>query len=349
MSPMGTAAIAVCIPVKDRLESLRLALASVYAQTVLPREIIVVDDASEVHVSAAALPSAPAHVTLRVIRNETNLGGGQSRNRAVAAASQPVIAFLDSDDLLMPRYMEAVSAAWATEDAFAALAVSFFWCTENMTPYRVQRAHALTSRRNLLLNGNSVGGCSVLSVERDRFAEIGGFTSSRGVDDWDLLLRLAKSGPIAAIEEPLVLYKAPALGGGESMTFRHGRQILALTSLLKRLPPTDAALAGGVIKLLVAKHLAGAGRGRAAFRLLISSLQASLRLRSLHVQIAATILIGPARVARLISFWAQHRARRETAYNTSHENSVLKYIEQLQRMSRQVEAPDIHAAERRNP
>ena len=69
-------------------------------QTGARLEIIVVDDASpdDGAERAAARPPPPG-CTLKLLRNETNLGPGPSRNRAIDAAQSPTLLFIDADDL----------------------------------------------------------------------------------------------------------------------------------------------------------------------------------------------------------------------------------------------------------
>ena len=89
----GVLPISVVVPVYNRENLVREALASVVSQSRPPAEIIVVDDGSTDGSAAAA-----AALATRVIRQE-NLGSAAARNRGIEEATQPWIAFLDSDDL----------------------------------------------------------------------------------------------------------------------------------------------------------------------------------------------------------------------------------------------------------
>jgi len=79
-------------------------LKSVFAQTFTDFEVIVVDDGSD---DAAELERAlePYRERVHYVRQE-NLGAGAARNRGVQEARGEFIAFLDSDDLWMPEYLE---------------------------------------------------------------------------------------------------------------------------------------------------------------------------------------------------------------------------------------------------
>lgn len=339
MKSSPTAPVSVCIPVKDRLGSLQLALASVYSQTVLPREVIIVDDASSCPVTLAELPRSPTTIRVEIVRNQVNIGGAQSRNRAVAAATQPLIAFLDSDDLFLPTYVESIAQEWSHDGSFSALACDFYWCTDEMVPYRRQHSSRTVERYELLRDGNTVGGCSVLSVKRSSFLAAGGFVPARGVDDWQLLINLSRQAPILVIPTPLVLYKAPELSSGESMTRRHGRQILALTALLKGLSQADAKLSRHLIALLVSKHLAAAGKRRSALYLLIRSLKGGGKLKRLHLQVAVSIVMGDKRLRILLSWMARRKAQRPDNYLVSEGLSCQQFVEKLRKIVSGLEKP----------
>ena len=90
--------VSVVIPCKDRPEKLHRALASVSAQTVLPLEVVVVDDGSEVPLQ---LPPGGYRMPVRIIR-QTNQGPSAARNRGVREAAGGWIALLDSDDTWLP-------------------------------------------------------------------------------------------------------------------------------------------------------------------------------------------------------------------------------------------------------
>src|SRR2546423_12351156 len=93
--------VSVVIPCKDRPERLLRALASVRGQTILPDEVIVVDDGSEpplVHDSDEKIP-------VKLIR-QNNRGPSAARNRGVQEASGDWIALLDSDDTWLADKLE---------------------------------------------------------------------------------------------------------------------------------------------------------------------------------------------------------------------------------------------------
>jgi glycosyltransferase involved in cell wall biosynthesis len=102
------APVSLIVPTYNGSAFLTEALDSVFAQTTLPSEIIVVDDASSDGTGdlvASLARSAPT--PLHLIRLERNSGGPTvPLNRGVAAASQDLVAVLDQDDVYLPEKIE---------------------------------------------------------------------------------------------------------------------------------------------------------------------------------------------------------------------------------------------------
>ncbi|PZO54463.1 MAG: hypothetical protein DCF16_05170 [Alphaproteobacteria bacterium] len=88
----------------NRAESLMAALESVFAQTIQPVEVFVVDDCSPKFDIFEIM--RPLEGRVRVLRNEKNSAVGHSRNHAVRHAVGDYVAFLDDDDTWKPNKLE---------------------------------------------------------------------------------------------------------------------------------------------------------------------------------------------------------------------------------------------------
>jgi glycosyltransferase involved in cell wall biosynthesis len=97
--------ISVVIPAYNAAHFLPRSLASVFAQTVAPHEVIVVDDGSTDNTGEVA-----ASFGARVIRQE-NLGLAAARNTGIQHASGEWIALLDADDSWEPEKLARQVAA----------------------------------------------------------------------------------------------------------------------------------------------------------------------------------------------------------------------------------------------
>lgn len=109
--------VAVIIPIYNHARYIERTLASVFAQTLQPSEIIVVDDNST-DGSYEILQSYVPRITL--IRKPAGAlrGPAASQNLALSNTRADYIAFLDSDDLWMPEKLaKQVAALEANPDA----------------------------------------------------------------------------------------------------------------------------------------------------------------------------------------------------------------------------------------
>jgi serine O-acetyltransferase len=98
--------VSVVIPTYNSSGTLERALASVYEQSLLPREIIVVDDGSDDwEKSRLIAASCPDRISIRFIHMDKNQGVSTARNTGVSAAQCRYLAFLDSDDVWYPDKM----------------------------------------------------------------------------------------------------------------------------------------------------------------------------------------------------------------------------------------------------
>lgn len=95
----------VIIPVYNRANALKRALASVLAQSNQDFEIIVIDDGSIDHPERVVAEIDDPRIQL--IRQD-NRGGGAARNAGIDKACGRFIAFLDSDDEFLPHHLEAM-------------------------------------------------------------------------------------------------------------------------------------------------------------------------------------------------------------------------------------------------
>jgi glycosyltransferase involved in cell wall biosynthesis len=93
---------AVAIPAYNSERTIADTLESVVAQTVVPSEIVVVDDGST-DATADIVRSFDADI--RVI-TQVNTGCGGATTHAISATTAPIIAAIDADDIWLPRKME---------------------------------------------------------------------------------------------------------------------------------------------------------------------------------------------------------------------------------------------------
>lgn len=119
-STTNTVRISVLIPAYNAAATIEATVESVLAQTVRHFEILVLNDGSTDD-TASILKRYEPQVTVIHQKNEGLTAG---RNRLCAAAKGDLLAFLDSDDLWHPRYLETQATLFAQHPDAAALFTS---------------------------------------------------------------------------------------------------------------------------------------------------------------------------------------------------------------------------------
>jgi glycosyltransferase involved in cell wall biosynthesis len=111
---MDQASIGVVIPTFDRLELLRQTVRSVRGQRRAADRIVVVDDGS----SDGTAEWLAGQEDVTVVRNpDGGWGPARGRDAGAAAVGTDLIAFLDSDDLLLPNALADLAATLAARPA----------------------------------------------------------------------------------------------------------------------------------------------------------------------------------------------------------------------------------------
>ena len=109
--------LSVVIPTFNRQELLSACLGGLARQTATDFEVIVVDDGSKDGTREFLEQFADGHpdIDLRAHYNEANLGANNSRNAGARLASGDIVAFLDSDAVPEPDWVERLVEAFADE------------------------------------------------------------------------------------------------------------------------------------------------------------------------------------------------------------------------------------------
>lgn len=186
------ASVAVIIPVYNRPDYLRAALDSVFAQTRLPDEVLVVDDGSTDNTAAVA-QEYPGVTFIR----QQNSGASAARNRGIQAATSEWVAFLDSDDAWHPDKLRLQLHALEQHPECDV-------CTSNWQQLVVPETGSRRDPPSDLSPGLDIAAGlrgslrlppGTVLVRRTRLVELGGFDlSAPPCEDWDLWLRLAAAG-----------------------------------------------------------------------------------------------------------------------------------------------------------
>jgi PST family polysaccharide transporter len=113
--------VSVVVPTCDRSAETARCLEALAAQTWSRLEIVVVDDGSRDDTPAMLERFVAAYDGLDIVtlRNEENLGANASRNRGVGASRGQLVAFLDSDCVAEPDWIERLVAGFDNDRVVA--------------------------------------------------------------------------------------------------------------------------------------------------------------------------------------------------------------------------------------
>jgi hypothetical protein len=209
-SPAGSPAalVSVILPVYNGARFIADAIDSALSQTYAAVEIIVVDDGSSDD-TPAILERFHRRPGFTVVR-QANRGVSASRNRGLAMAGGPYVAFLDHDDIWETSYLErAVASLRVLDDSVAGVVAG--WTRIDAAGRPLPGTQCLVRGRldlhDFLVQNRCPLGAVVL--RRSAALEVGGFDERlRAAEDWDLWLRLTVGGKsLVAVEECLWRYR----------------------------------------------------------------------------------------------------------------------------------------------
>ncbi|MCL8209437.1 MAG: glycosyltransferase family 2 protein [Actinomycetia bacterium] len=234
-----TLPISVVIPVYNNRATIVEAVRSAVTQTAEPAEVLVVDDGSSDGSPEAVEQEFGPHVT--VIR-QANGGPSRARNRGIDAATQPLVAFLDADDVWHPNKLESQYAVLARSDDIGVVASDWVRRPEDWPSLPTEwRAEPLSYQEILVLNRFQT---STVLARTTLVRAVGGFDPKLdGAEDWDLWVRLAARSRVVKIPWPLVVYRDVPTGYSKDVWRVYVTMQGLLDKQRDRAPLSPAALA----------------------------------------------------------------------------------------------------------
>jgi mycofactocin glycosyltransferase len=188
---LGPGDVTVVIPVRNREAELTRCVAGLAG---MPR-VIVVDDGS---CDPAAIARVACGAGARVLRREVNGGPGAARNTGLAAADTPLVAFLDSDCVPGPGWLDALLPHFA-DPALGAVAPRIVPDESGRTWLARYEGASSTldmgARASIVRPGSRVPYVPGAALVVRRAAARTGFAETMRVgEDVDFVWRLAASG-----------------------------------------------------------------------------------------------------------------------------------------------------------
>lgn len=200
-------ACSVIMPVYNREDSIQLSIDSVLAQDFGDFEFIIVSDGSTDGTASAV--GAYKDKRIRFVELPENRGGNAARNEGLRQAKAPVICFIDSDDVFLPKKLGFVCNYFVTNTDVDVLIDSFevLYPPETGRPNAPRINKAMVGRENIeqaIFARTLFKATPAISARRQALFDVGLFDETlKRRQDMDLILRLARKVRCAASEEVL--------------------------------------------------------------------------------------------------------------------------------------------------
>jgi glycosyltransferase involved in cell wall biosynthesis len=249
--------VSVIVPAHNAARFVERAIESVRAQTYRDWELVAVDDGSSD--GTWELLQAARSPQVRCLRRECAGGPAVARNLALAEASGELVAFLDADDLLLPRYLESQIACYEAARRAGAGTVGLVTCDARImvdgeyAPYthlqRVPDGHAPITLERVLRRNPIYVACLVPVAVGE---EVGWFDPELfGTEDFGLWVKILEAGYRAVLnDEVLAVYRRTpgAVSSNIASQGRNNRRVYELALARGRLDARQRRIARRAIR-----------------------------------------------------------------------------------------------------
>jgi glycosyltransferase involved in cell wall biosynthesis len=279
--------IAVVIPTYNAATFIGRTLDSVLTQTVMPDELIVVDDASRDDTCQIVLEKFAATKCMsRLIRQEKNSGGpGQPMNRGIEVAKCDWIVTLDHDDELLPDRIERLKTFIPNAGDCGIVIGRMIVRIESQ-----DRGHLLDKAWNNMKSMRDAAGkidraaayealahfgcyamsCSAMAFPKSTWQAVGGFDETlTACIDFALLEAALRTKPLGVIDAPVAYWT----WNERNLSHDVHRRVFDVSTVMERiherLPNTNEELCGKMRSEMLARTylLTSRGQYRNAMRL----------------------------------------------------------------------------------
>lgn len=219
--------VSVIIPTYNRGWVVQEAIDSVLDQDFRDYELIVVDDGSDDNTREILGAYGKAITVLQ----QPNRGVSAARNRGIAEAAGRLIAFLDSDDLWLPRKL-TTQVKFFAENADAVInQTQEIWIRNGVRVNPKKRHHKFSG----MIFERSLALClvspSAVMIKKSLFDDVGVFDEQLpACEDYDLWLRVSCRYPVHLMDSPLIIKRG---GHDDQLSKAAGLDKYRIRSLMK--------------------------------------------------------------------------------------------------------------------
>jgi glycosyltransferase involved in cell wall biosynthesis len=223
-----TPVVSILMPTFNRLQFLPATIESVFAQSLTDWELIIADDGSDAE-TRAYLQSL-SHPRVRVLWMAHSGKPPVMLNAALRVARGEFVAFLDSDDVWLPRKLELQVTSLRRQPERRWGCTAFALIDAAGRPLARPRAGwpAVSGQvRDRLFTDAVIATPSVIAT-RSLLEQVGPFDGELAMNyEGDMWLRFAKLSELDGIDEPLTLVRRHGMhGGSDIIAWRDLRRVI---------------------------------------------------------------------------------------------------------------------------
>lgn len=235
--------VSVIVPAYNAAEFMAECLDSVFAQTLVDFEVIVVNDGSR-DTPALERVLGPYRERIAYVRQE-NRGQAGARNSGIRLARAEYLAFLDSDDCWPPEYLSTQMQMFRDNPTLDLVYADAMLFGSGPLPRKtfMQTSAPPTTLDDLLSEAGQILPSGTV-VKRHAIAEAGLFDETlrpQGCEDVDMWLRLAQEGAKIAFQGKVLFLRRVH---GKAATSNEEKMVMSLLSVLTKVDRAQLSSAG---------------------------------------------------------------------------------------------------------
>ena len=196
--------VSIITPCYNSEKFLDECISSVLNQTYQNWEMLIIDDNSSDNSSILINSYSKKDERIKPLYLNDNIGAAMARNKAISKAKGKYLAFLDSDDVWLPKKLE-VQTNFMKKNNCSFVFSSYSVISENEKPnYTISVPETITYKRYLK---NTIIGCLTVMLDKEKFKKIE-MPNLRSSHDMALWLNLLKQEKYAyGIAQDLAIYR----------------------------------------------------------------------------------------------------------------------------------------------
>ena len=230
-----TPAVSIIIPIYNRMEFVGGTLASIVRQTFQDFEVVIIDAGSTEPVPVVVNESIADDPRFRLMISPVQLNSAQARNATLSEVRAPIVAVIDSDDVMVPHRLERQVQVLAERPDIVAVGGSMSAVDEHglgwrkggvtdtgVVPDTPNRVHWLMPFRAPTLS-------STITVRTDVLRAVGGFDEDHPLcDDYGMTWRLTEVGGFLMLPEIMSTYRIHSKQVSSTTPGRQAMQVALL-------------------------------------------------------------------------------------------------------------------------